>query len=81
MQNLQDELINLLSKDDRFTKDGKLLKNNIIEAALKLDSTLLKILLTHKSIKKHFFQEVEGVLVFDKIAQMRIFVVTDRGFH
>ena len=67
MQNLQDELIKLLSKDERFTKDGKLLKNNIIEAALKLDSSLIKLLLSHKSLKKHFFQDVDGVLVFDKI--------------
>lgn len=67
MQNLQTDLIKLLEKDERFTKDGKLLKNSIIEAALKLDSSLIKLLLSHKSIKKHFFKEIESVQVFDKI--------------
>lgn len=78
MQNLQLDLIKLLEKDERFTSDGKLLKNNVIEAALQLDPSLLKLLLSHKSLKKHFFQKVEvsplakggeteGVLIFDKI--------------
>ena len=47
--------------------DGKLLKNKIIELALQLDSNLIKILLSHESIKKHFFQKVESIIVFDKI--------------
>lgn len=67
MQNLQLELIKLLEKDDRFTAEGKLLKNKVIEAALQLDPSLLKLLLSHKSLKKHFFREVDSVLVFDKI--------------
>ncbi len=67
MQNLQLELIKLLEKDDRFTAEGKLLKNKVIEAALQFDPTLLKLLLSHKSLKKHFFREVDSVLVFDKI--------------
>ena len=56
MQNLLDELTQLLQKDDRFTVEGKLLKNKVIEAALQLDPALLKLLLSHKSVKKHFFQ-------------------------
>ena len=67
MQNLQNELIKILEKDERFTKDGKLLKNNIIEAALQLDPSLIKLLLSHKSIKTHFFKEIDNVFVFDKI--------------
>jgi len=66
MQNLLDELTQLLQKDDRFTAEGKLLKNKVIEAALQLDPALLKLLLSHKSVKKHFFQEVDGISVFDK---------------
>lgn len=66
MQNLLDELTQLLQKDDRFTADGKLLKNKVIEAALQLDPALLKLLLSHKSVKKHFFVEVDGISVFDK---------------
>jgi adenine-specific DNA-methyltransferase len=67
MQNLLDDLIQLLQKDDRFTAEGKLLKNKVVEAALQLDPALLKLLLSNKTIKKHFFQEVDGINVFDKI--------------
>ena len=67
MQNLLNELKDLLQQDDRLVVDGKLLKNKIIELALQLDPTLLKMLLSQPSIKKHFFQEVDKVLVFDKI--------------
>jgi adenine-specific DNA-methyltransferase len=67
MQNLLDDLTKLLQKDDRFTAEGKLLKNKVIEASLQLDPALLKLLLSNKTIKKHFFQEVGGISVFDKI--------------
>ena len=67
MQNLLNDLKDLLQQDDRLVVDGKLLKNKIIELSLQLDPSLLKMLLSQPSIKKHFFQEVEKVLVFDKI--------------
>jgi len=67
MQNLLDDLTQLLSSDDRFVVDGKLLKNRITESALKLDPELLKLLLTNSKIKNHFFQEIDNFLVFDKI--------------
>lgn len=67
MQNLLIDLKNLLQQDERLVVDGKLLKNKIIELSLQLDPSLLKMLLTQPSIKKHFFQEVDKVLVFDKI--------------
>jgi len=67
MQNLLSDLTVLLKKDERFVAEGKLLKNSVIEAALQLDPVLLKLLLSHKSLKKHFFRDVESVLVFDKI--------------
>lgn len=67
MQNLLTELKDLLQQDDRLVVDGKLLKNKIIELGLQLDPSLLKMLLKDPSIKKHFFQEVDKVLVFDKI--------------
>src|SRR5690606_19816913 len=66
MQNLLDDLKGLLQQDERLVVDGKLLKNKIIELALQLDPALIRILLSHESIKKHFFQDVEGVMVFDK---------------
>jgi len=67
MQNLLDELKTLLQQDERLVIDGKLLKNKITELALHLDPSLLKMLLTNPGMKKHFFQQVDEVLVFDKI--------------
>jgi adenine-specific DNA-methyltransferase len=60
MQNLLEDLKELLQQDERLVVDGKLLKNKIIELALQLDPVLIKMLLSHESIKKHFFQDVEG---------------------
>lgn len=57
----------VLSKNESFCKDGKLFKNNVVEAALKLDTELLTILLKDDTTKKHFFTTVEGVQVFDKV--------------
>lgn len=67
MQNLLEDLKELLQQDEKLVVDGKLLKNKIIELALQLDATLIKMLLKNESIKKHFFQDVDGLLVFDKI--------------
>jgi adenine-specific DNA-methyltransferase len=67
MQNLLEELKKLLEQDERLVVEGKLLKNKIIESSLKLDVDLIRLLLKSETIKTHFFQEVDGVLVFDKI--------------
>jgi adenine-specific DNA-methyltransferase len=68
MQNLLNYLTKLLDDYGEFTdENGNLLKNKIVEYALKFDSGLLRLLLKSKSIKKHFFTDVDGVLVFDKI--------------
>lgn len=67
MQNLLEDLKELLQQDERLVANGKLLKNKLIELALQLDATLIKMLLKNESIKKHFFQDVDGLLVFDKI--------------
>ena len=58
---------NFLSKNEKFCKDGDLLKNNVVEAALKLDSELIKLLLNDNKAKETFFSDIEGVMVFDKI--------------
>lgn len=67
MQNLLKDLTELLSKDERLSAEGKLLKNKAIEIALAMDAKLIKLLLKNEKIKKHFFTEVDGVMVFDKI--------------
>ena len=67
MQNLLNDLKELLQQDQRLVADGVLLKNKVIELSLQLDACLIKLLLSHSIIRKNFFQEVEGVQVFDKI--------------
>ena len=66
MQNLQHTLIKLLKDDTKYTSEGKLLKNKLTEDALKLEASILKYLLSNDRLKKHFFIDVDGTLVFDK---------------
>ena len=62
----------VLRMDSRFcTEDGHLLKNKVIEAALALDPALLHYLLQDEKLKKQFFREVDGLLVFDKVQFQR----------
>ena len=78
MQNLQQELIELLQHEDNLVVDGQLNKTKIVESVLKVDPALLKLLIASETFKKHFFQDVEGVLVFDKIAFQRF--VNNKSF-
>lgn len=66
MKNLLDNLKSLLQKDERLVSEGELLKNKIIELALKLDKDLIKLLLSNKKMKEVFFTNVDGTLIFDK---------------
>ncbi|MCX7641339.1 MAG: site-specific DNA-methyltransferase [Elusimicrobiales bacterium] len=62
-----EDLNNLLKKDKRFlSQNNEILKNKVIELALKLDSNLIKLLLSDDKIKRIFFTEVDKVLIFDK---------------
>ena len=68
MERLNDILVNLLKTDSRyFTDEGELLKNAVYEDAMKMDSSLIKLLLSDDTCKARFFTEVDGVLVFDKV--------------
>ena len=71
MQDLYKELIQLLEQDPALRIEDKLNKALIIDRALKLDTALLKLLLSNPNIKKQFFADLDGVLVFDKIAFQR----------
>ncbi len=67
MKNIFEQLTDLLKKDERLaSQDGVLLKNQTQELARKNDPTLIKLLLSDKSIKQHFFFEAEKTLIFDK---------------
>lgn len=67
-RNLFAELEQLLRMESAYcTEDGVLLKNSIVEAVLALRPELIAKLLTHDGMKRNFFIEVDGVLVFDKV--------------
>lgn len=57
----------VLEQNEKFCKGGKLFKNVVVEAGLKLDPELLSILLSDETAKKYFFTDVNGVAVFDKV--------------
>ena len=65
--NLIKELETLLQKEPSLLSDGKILKNAIIERALRMDASLLALLVQSEHIKQHFFTDIEGTLVFDKV--------------
>lgn len=76
---LYHELEQLLRMDSRYCMDdGTLLKNRIVEDALSLNPLLVKSLLGNDKIKAVFFQDVEGVMVFDKVKFQRF--VSDTQF-
>lgn len=78
MQNLYVELTSLLSTDNRFVSDGKLMKNKVVELALNLDPALLRMVLQHETLRQHFFVDVDRVQVFDKVKFQRF--VSNKSF-
>jgi len=66
MENLLNNLKSLLQKDERLISEGEILKNKVIELALKLDKGLIKLLLSDEKMREVFFVEVDGTLIFDK---------------
>lgn len=77
--NLYHELEQLLRMNSRYCMDdGRLLKNQIVEDALSIQPLLVKELLGNEKMKKVFFTDVEGVMVFDKVKFQRF--VSDTQF-
>jgi adenine-specific DNA-methyltransferase len=65
--NILNTLLTTLSSDDRFLSEGKLLKNQIIESALKLDKQLIALLLSTPELQNIFFEKIDAsITVFDK---------------
>lgn len=61
-----------LQKDKRLISDGgELLKNKIIELALKFDKELIHLLMKEEDLKKHFFTDVDKIIVFDQLKFMK----------
>ena len=69
--NLFDHIKSVLEQNEKFCKEDKLFKNVVVEAALKLDNELLSLLVKDDVAKKTFFQEIENIIIFDKIKFQR----------
>lgn len=68
MKKMNEILAELLKKDERYyTSEGELLKNAVYEDAMKMDPSLIKLLLSDETCKSRFFTKVDDVLVFDKV--------------
>lgn len=76
---LQNTLISALRNISAFcSEDGVLLKNKVVAAAHNLTPNLLRVLLSEPSLKAHFFEDIDGVPVFDKIKFQRF--VSNKNF-
>lgn len=77
--NFFEHLKNLLSQNEVFCKDGRLFRNNIMEAALQLKPELLQMLLNDRLAKEYFFKTIsskgkntgQDIIVFDKVKFQR----------
>lgn len=68
MNNFYKSVIDVLKQDSRFfTENGELLRNAVYEAAMKMDSNLIKLLYENEVTKNRFFTAVDGIAVFDKV--------------
>ncbi len=57
----------LLQNQSFVSEDGGLVKAKVYDAAIKPDADLLRLLANKEELKQHFFAEVEGMLIFDKV--------------
>ena len=79
MKNIFEILESVLKTDARFvSKDKELMRNSVYEKAMSMDAELLHLLLNNPETKKRFFTEIDGTLVFDKIAFG--WIVNNRSF-
>lgn len=76
---LQNTLLSALRDLSQFcSEDGILLKNKIIAASHNLTPDLLRVLLREPALKHHFFSDVDGTIVFDKVKFQRF--VSNKNF-
>lgn len=68
MTKFYETVLNVLRQDNRFfTEDGVLLRNAVYEAAMQMDTNLIRLLLTNDTTKERFFKDIDGIVVFDKV--------------
>ena len=67
-QTFYNKVLDVLKQDERFfTQEGELLRNAVYEAAMQMDSALIKALYTDEATRQRFFTDVDGIAVFDKV--------------
>lgn len=68
MSNLFETVKEILEEDKRFiSTDGTIMRNAVYEAAMKMDPALIKALHKNEETREHFFTDVDGIAVFDKV--------------
>lgn len=68
MANFYETVLTVLKNDDRFfAEDGTFLRNAVYEAAMQMDTALIRLLLGNGETKERFFKDIDGVQVFDKV--------------
>ena len=68
MANFYETVLDVLKQDQRFfAEDGAFLRNAVYEAAMQMDADLIRMLLSNEDTRHRFFQEIDGVQVFDKV--------------
>lgn len=66
-ENILDKVASLLKSNSNYvTDDGELLKAKVYSDIMTMNENLLKLLLSDEDIKKTFFTNINGTLVFDK---------------
>lgn len=68
----------LLTVPEYISEDGKILKTKVYEDAMAVKPKLIKLLMDNESLKKNFFVDVDGVIVFDK--QKFIWLLENKEF-
>ena len=68
MDSFYNTVLDVLKQDERFfSDDGVLLRNAVYEAAMQMDSSLIKILYENEVTRNKFFTFVDDIAVFDKV--------------
>ena len=68
MDSFYNTVIDVLKQEERFfSDDGVLLRNAVYEAAMQMDSSLIKILYENEVTRNKFFTFVDDIAVFDKV--------------
>lgn len=68
MDSFYNTVLDVLKQDERFFSDDRvLLRNAVYDAAMQMDSTLIKILYENEVTRDKFFSFVDDIAVFDKV--------------